>query len=658
MSLIAVNNLSLSFSGQTIFDKVGFQINNEDRIGLVGPNGTGKTTLLRILIGEISPDGGEVSKTRGVRIGYLPQDISRMSKGTLFASVLNSIPGKPERDQRLKKLEIDLDQTQDHDLQTTLAHQMADLHHEIDYYNTRFSPHKAEQILLGLGFSAESFDAPLNELSGGWKMRAALAELLFQEPDVLLLDEPTNHLDLPSVLWLEKFFLNFNHSLVLICHDRQFINNQVNRVISLEPEGLRNYTGNYDAYLAARREEESVLEKRALNQEQQVKEAKRFIERFRSKATKARQAQSKIKTLKKLEIVKTYKKRKVMHFSFPEVPRSGDVVLSIQGLTKSFGGRHLYQDLDLAVKRGERIAVIGKNGAGKTTLLKMIAGEISPDRGTIHFGHNVTMSHYAQHHTELLNENSTILEEVSQIVPNAGISFVRGVCGAFLFPGDDVEKPISVLSGGEKARVALARILVKPGNLMLMDEPTNHLDLLSSEVLAKALRDYNGTLVFVSHNQSLINSLATKIWDVADQKVEEYPGSLEEYIDHLDRNKNTPQVEAGEQKSADKSSTQKDHRDKKTAKEQRRIKAERRKLISQKLGPIKKELAKLERRIDELEKREKTVSRELSDPKIYQDIQQSEPLMIEYSKVKMELGELLKKWEYQQEMLEAAQKEL
>jgi len=347
-----------------------------------------------------------------------------------------------------------------------------------------------------------------------------------------------------------------------------------------------------------------------------------------------------------------------MHFSFPEVPRSGDVVLSIQGLTKSFGGRHLYQDLELAVKRGERIAVIGKNGAGKTTLLKMIAGEISPDRGTIRLGHNVTMSHYAQHHTELLNGHSTILAEVSQIVPNAGTSFVRGVCGAFLFPGDDVEKPISVLSGGEKARVALARILVKPGNLMLMDEPTNHLDLLSSEVLVKALCDYNGTLVFVSHNQSLINSLATKIWDVSDQKVEEYPGSFEEYIDHLNRNRDMLQGEAGAQKSADKSSTRQDNGDKKTAKEQRRIKAERRKIVSQKLGPIKKELAKIERRIDELEKREKTVSRELSDPKIYQDIQQSEPLMIEYSKIKTELGGLLKKWEYQQELLEAAQKEL
>lgn len=657
MSLIAVNNLTLSFGGRTIFNNIGFQINNQDRIGLVGPNGSGKTTLLRILTGEISLGATMVSVAQGVRIGYLPQDISKTAKGTIFDSVINSTPGKKDRDRRLKQLEYDLKQAENPEHQTKIAHQIADIHQEISHYDLRFSVHRAEDILAGLGFSNESFNTPLSELSGGWKMRAVLAGLLFQEPDVLLLDEPTNHLDFPSVLWLEEFLFNYKQSMILICHDRKFLNRQINRVISLEPEGLRIYTGNYDIYLEARQQEENVLEARARHQEQKVKEAKRFIERFRAKASKARQAQSKIKMLKKQEIIETYKKPNVMHFSFPDVERSGDMVVVIQGVRKTFSGQHLYQDLNLVVRRGERIAIIGKNGVGKTTLLKMIAGEIATNRGTIQLGHNVTMSYYAQHHSELLDERSTILEEVSKIVPNAGVGFVRGVCGAFLFSGDEVEKRVGVLSGGERARVALARTLVKPQNLMLMDEPTNHLDILSCDVLAKALQEYKGTLLFVSHNQGFINRVATKIWDISDGNVEEYPGTLDEYVDHVKRCKKAePDGKEGEKKKEE--AVKKPKTEKLTAKERRRIGAERRMIINQKLGPIKKELAKIELRIDELEKKEKNVSEQLADPETYQDTTRSEPLIGEYRDVKIELSQLMRKWEHQQENLEAGQKEL
>ncbi len=653
MSLIVVDSLSLSFSGKTLFDRIGFQINRQDRIGLVGANGTGKTSFLRLLVGEVSPDHGEVSKAHGVRIGYLPQDISKISQGTLLASVLNAIPGKMERDRQLKRLETNLEQEKDPERQTALSHEIAELYSEIDHMNTRFSPHKAERILFGLGFSVESFDTPLEELSGGWKMRAALAGLLFQDPDILLLDEPTNHLDVPSVLWLEEFLLGFNHSLVLICHDRKFLNSQINRIMSLEPEGFRVYAGNYDDYLAAHEEEARVLDSRVRNQEQKVKEAKRFIERFRAKSTKARQAQSKIKMLKKVEIVRTHKKRAVMRFSFPDVPRSGETALSIQGVTKHFGGRYLYQDLKLYVRRGERVAIIGKNGVGKTTLLKMIAGETPPDAGQIDLGYNVTLSYYAQHHAEFLNEDNTILEEVYQAVPQAGMSFVRGVCGAFLFSGDDVDKPIAILSGGERARVALARILIEPGNLMVMDEPTNHLDLISCEVLTRALEDYNGTLVFVSHNQGLINSLATRIWDISDGKVEEYPGNLEDYIDHIKRSEDSLPRPVREEKGPEKPGAKKDKGAIETPKDRRRREAERRKLINRELGPLKKGLAKIEERIDTLERLEKTLSDQLADPETYKDTQESKHLTIEYGGVKAELDELLRKWEYQHEMLEA-----
>ncbi|MDY7032734.1 MAG: ABC-F family ATP-binding cassette domain-containing protein [Thermodesulfobacteriota bacterium] len=652
MSLITINNLSLSFSGKRLFNSIGFQIGREDRIGLVGSNGTGKTTLLRILVGKVFPDQGDIYTTSGIRMGYLPQDISKVSQGALLASVLDSIPGKIERDTQLKKLERDLDREKDPERQTVLARNMANLYDEINYHNTRYSSHRAEKILLGLGFSLESFEVPLKELSGGWKMRAVLAGLLFQEPDILLLDEPTNHLDFPSVLWLEEFLLNFKNSLILICHDRKFLNRQINRVISLEQEGLRTYTGNYDAYLAAREEEERILQAEARNQEQRVREAKRFIERFRAKSTKARQAQSKIKVLKKIEIVETHKKERVMRFSFPEVQRSGDIAFSIRGITRSFTDKTLYKDLNLYVRRGERIAIIGRNGVGKTTLLRMIAGELSPDTGTIDLGHNVTMSYYAQHHTEFLDEKKTVLEEVYKVVPDAGMSFVRGVCGAFLFSGDEVEKRISVLSGGERARVALARILVKPGNLIVMDEPTNHLDLLSCEVLIKALEEYNGTLIFVSHNQELINRLATRIWDISDGKVEDYPGNLEEYIGHINYLKKTQEQEISEEDSMKQVPSGRQNNNKESAKSRRRRDAERRNLMYRELSPIKKELMEIEQRIDSLEKQEKTLSEQLANPKIYENIKESGPLMAEYGQVKKKLEQMLERWETQQEILE------
>jgi ATP-binding cassette subfamily F protein 3 len=656
MSLIVVKNLSLSFDKKIIFDKVGVQINKGDRIGLVGANGMGKTTLLRILVGDVFGNEGEITRTKGIRLGYLPQDITKISKGTLLASVLNAIPGKVEKERQLKEIEIDMAQEEDSERQTVLAQKAADLHYEIDYYNLQFSPHRAEQILIGLGFSSESFDTPVKELSGGWKMRASLAGILFQNPDILLLDEPTNHLDIPSVLWLENFLSRFNHSLILICHDRNFLNSQINCVISIEPDGFHVYKGNYDGYIKSRQEEEKVLTARARNQEQKVKEAKRFIERFRAKSSKARQAQSKIKMLQKEEIVKTYKKQKQINFTFPKVPRSGDNVLLIEEVGKSFGNDCLYQDVTLSVRRGERIAVIGKNGVGKTTLLKIIAEEIMPDRGVINFGHNVTMSYYAQHHAESLNDNNTILEEISNVVPDAGIGFVRSMCGAFLFSGDDVEKTIGVLSGGERARVALACILVKPGNLMLMDEPTNHLDIISSGILAEALKNYNGTLIFVSHNQWLIHQLSTKIWDISEKKLEEYPGNLEDYIYHL--NQNMPIFDAGEEKGNKKETKKKNNHSRESAKERRKREAGHRDTISREIKPIKNELTWIEERIDELEKREITLARELADPEIYKDIQKSMPRMDEYNEVKNEMEKLLKRWESQQESLKATQDKL
>jgi ATP-binding cassette subfamily F protein 3 len=654
MSLVTVLNLSLSFVGREILKEVNFQVEPGDRIGLVGPNGSGKTSLLRMIVGELPPDKGEIRIAKGARVGYLPQDVYEVLSGRLLQFVVDSVPSRLHLKEQLASLESSLGNHPDQQTQSRLAEQLAEVHQKIIDLDTHYPFHLAEKILLGLGFKPEEFERPMSSLSGGWKMRAALASLLYQSPDLLLLDEPTNHLDVPSVHWMEEFLQSYKGAMVLICHDREFLNRQSTRTISFEPEGMRFYNGNYEHYLRAREEEARVLEARVKHQEQKVKEAERFIERFRAKASKARQAQSKIKLVKKIELVETFQKRKSIRFSFPTVPRSGREVLSIQDLTKSFGSLTLYKDLSLRVMRGERVAIIGPNGAGKTTLLRLIAGEILPDRGQTALGHNVTMSYYAQHLSEMLAPNKTILAEVYQVVPHESVSFVRGVCGAFLFSGPDVDKAVGILSGGERARVSLAKILVKPGNFMVMDEPTNHLDLISSEMLIDALQNFDGTLLFVSHNQSFVNRLATKIWDIRDGAIVEYPGTLHEYFDHLAGKQAEAEVERDHREESEEDDTP-GRQKKKTL---RREKAQKRSVIAATLKPIQTKLRQIEERIDEMEKRKTELEQLLADPDFFKDKSKSVPLLNEYGELRKKLDELMGRWEYQQEQLETAKREL
>ena len=657
MSLINIIKVSLTFVDREIFSEIGFQVETGDRIGLVGPNGSGKTTLLRLLNGEVSPDKGEVRLTRGVRMGYLSQDVQETLSGPLLRSVLDAVPGRVELVRELAHTERALRDASGSETQSRLAESVAELHQKVSALDTHYPPHEAEKILMGLGFLTTDFDRPVATLSGGWKTRAALASLLYQRTDLLLLDEPTNHLDIPSVRWLEQFLQDFGGALVLVSHDREFLNRQVRRVVSFEPEGMRSYAGNYDFYLKAREEERKLLEAKARKQDQKVKEAQKFIDRFRSKATKARQAQSKLKLLKKIEMVETHKREKTVRFSFPEVSRSGRDVVSLRGIAKGFGGPPLYRNLDLTVLRGERVAIIGANGSGKTTLLRMIAGELEPDEGTVSLGHGVDMGYFAQHHSEMLNPANTILEEVYHIVPNQSLSFVRGVCGAFLFSGGDVDKPVSVLSGGERARVSLARLLVKPGNFMVMDEPTNHLDLSSSEVLIRALADYNGTLLFVSHNQSFVNTLATKIWDIRGGEVAEFPGNLNDYYRHLER----MEAEAGKAPSGRRAGDGgEDDPGQKAAsrKDQKRERAEQRRRVQDALKPLNAELERVETRIEELETRQGELEKVLADPDLFSDKERSVPLMKEYKKVREEQERLLVQWEKCQTKLEAARETL
>lgn len=670
MSLVTVINLSLMFLNRPLFEGVGFSVESGDRIGLVGPNGSGKSTLLRLITGGMAPDDGEIRIARGTLVGYLPQDVQESLSGPLLQAVVDAVPQRRQLRAELQEAEAALREADEPAGQARLAERLAELQGRIDHLEQTYPLHEAEKILIGLGFKQEEFSQPITSLSGGWKMRAALAGLLYQRPDLLLLDEPTNHLDIPSVHWLEQFLQSYSGAMVLVSHDREFLNRQVKRIISFEIEGMRVYSGNYDFYLKAREDEERALEAKARNQEQKVKEAQRFIERFQAKASKARQAQSKLKLVQKMEIVKTHKRVKTIHFTFPAPPQSGREVLRIEGLSKRFGAKTLYRDVTLGVMRGERIAVVGPNGCGKTTLLKMIAGELRPDDGTITLGHNVEMGYFAQHHSDTLDPHKTVLEEVYTVVPQETVSFVRNVCGAFLFSGSDVDKPIEVLSGGERARVALAKLLVKPGNLMVMDEPSNHLDITSSEKLIDALAGYQGTLLFVSHNQSFVNRLATKIWDVGPHGVTEYPGNLTEYYEHLERLEKmgrTPLSASGFAAAAApeigvsaalKPPESNGGQARPNRKDLKRERAERRRMISEKLRPIEADLAGIEMRISELEALQSDAEKRLADPEVFKDKIEGVRLLTQYNQARRDLTDLLERWEARQGELESAKAEL
>jgi ATP-binding cassette subfamily F protein 3 len=679
MSLVVLEDVTLFFADRMIFDEVNLRLGAHDRIGLVGPNGSGKTTLLKIIAGQQELDDGKVVTARGVRIGWLPQDLALTGGKTLRQFVVGSVPGRSELAGELAAVEAELavagDDPGRHDDLIELAERVAELHERQDHFDRFFSEHEALSILAGLGFADSDHDRDLGELSGGWKMRAVLAALLFQRPDVLLLDEPTNHLDLPSVAWFADFLKKYDRCFVLISHDREFLNEQIGRVVSLEPEGVRTYVGNYERYVEARLEEETILAGKARNLERQREHLTKFIDRFRAQANKARAVQSRIKMLDKLEDVESFQKRQVMRFAFPPTERTVSEVLKLDGVRKQYGDRVILPRVDLTVRRGERIGIIGVNGAGKTTLLRMIAGELPLDGGTIRVGQGVKVGYYAQHHADTLDVGATVMEVVQRASPTTPVPRVRSILGAFMFRGDDVDKPIKVLSGGEKARVALARLIVNPGNLMLMDEPTNHLDLESADSLARSLTTYDGTLVFVSHNRALIRTLATRIWNVEGGKVETYPGTLDEYLYSCAQRRQevaaAPPATSGKPAHRAPGSTgaaptpppatasalaaptarpvsAADDR------ERKRREAELRQRRARQLGPLEKQVAQLEERIAQLEAAQATRSGELADPAVYADDGRRRKLLDEYQRDQARLEELTGRWEHAAGELEAA----
>jgi ATP-binding cassette subfamily F protein 3 len=610
---------------------------------------------------------------RGARAGYLPQDVAALPDLPIVDAVLSAVPGRTALEERLAQTEAALAVAREAAEQLELSQALAELHEELDHFEEHFGRHRAERILAGLGFAEGDLGRPARTLSGGWKMRAALAGLLLQDPDLLLLDEPTNHLDVPTLEWFDAFLRGSRKAILLVSHDREFLNRQIGRVLALEPEGLRAYAGDYDDYKRQRAEEEERLQAQAKRQAAKRAQLETFIERFGAKNTKAAQAKSKEKQLERMEEVKLLETRATLRFRFAEAPRSGREVLRLEGVRKAFGARAVYRGLDAAVLRGERIGVIGPNGAGKSTLLKLAAGELAPDAGAVKLGHSVVAGYYAQHHFEraehedgavrtfgTLDPDRTVLDTLWDLVPDQGEAYVRGVAGSFLFSGDDVDKKVGVLSGGERARVALAKLLLVPANLLLLDEPTNHLDLDSSEALIEALKGYGGTLVFVSHNRSFVNQLATVIWEVKDGAIVPCPGNLDDWWYHqrqlaeaaADSSSLSPTGGEGRGEGADARSGSGEGAGK-SDKDRRRAEAEARNARYRLEKPLRDEIGQLEARIATLEQDEREATAALADPALYEDFARAKPFIDRQRAAKEELEALYAAWESAQEKLAA-----
>ena len=655
-TLATIHGVTLSLGGRTLLDGFAAQVHEGDHIGLVGPNGSGKSSLLRVLAGELEPDAGSVNTIDGARVGFLPQEITDFPDQPVLQFIYDSVLERPQLREALVSAEARLadcgaSDSDDEAALVTAAEEVADLHERLGVLEARFSEHEAKRILHGLGFSQSDHHRLLSELSGGWKMRAVLASLLFQRPTLLLLDEPTNHLDLPSVAWFSSFLRAYDQALFLVSHDREFLNEQVNRIVSFEPEGVRTFRGNYEGYLRQREEEREVLENRAKNLEREKAHLEQFVRRFRAKASKAAQVQSRVRRLEKMESVELHGRAQKARFSFPPTTRGARVPLRIDRLSKSYGEHLVLDQVDLSVDRGDRIAIIGPNGAGKTTLLRILAGEIDPSGGHVHVPGLSELRYFAQHHAEALGLRNTVFDEVMRTSDGSSAERVRSVLGALLFGEQGIAKRVSVLSGGERARVALAKLLVRPGNVLLMDEPTNHLDLETSEALTEALATFDGTLLFVSHNRTFIRRLATKLWVVNDRKVESYPGTLDDYLWSCHDRGASAATEVTVTPQARK-------KGRNARREQRKRDAEQRARRSREVEPLRKRVHALEAQIAELEETLARNTAALSDPELYEDAQKRDAVLESTKEAQAELDRALEAWSVAQERLAGLDNEL
>jgi ATPase subunit of ABC transporter with duplicated ATPase domains len=528
--MISLSNINKQYGRQLVFVDASFQLNPGEKVGLVGPNGAGKTTLFRMIVGEEDPDEGEVSVPKKLTIGYFRQDVEEMKGRSVLDEAIAGSGRAGDLHHQLEALQHAMeDPAQADDLDRILA-QFGEVQEEYEHLGGYTLEAQAREVLHGLGFQDDQIDGDVGALSGGWKMRVALARVLLGRPDVLLMDEPTNHLDIESIIWLEQFLKSFPGALLMTSHDREFMNRLVSKIAEIDSGEIISYSGNYDFYERERTIREANQQAAFARQQSMLAKEQRFIDRFKTHAAKAAQVQSRIKALDKIEKIELPKKRQVVKFDFRVPPRSGEMVAVIEDLDKSYGPRVIYKSFSLTIRRGERWAVMGRNGAGKTTLLKMIAGASEPDAGTVRLGASLNMGYFAQQSLDVLNPDLTVIEQLQNDFPQDGLGSLRSLAGAFQFSGDDVDKKIRSLSGGEKSRLAMARMLYNPPNFLVLDEPTNHLDLATKEMLVEKLKDFEGTMIFVSHDRVFLRGLGSRVLELGGDNPCVYPGSYIEYV--------------------------------------------------------------------------------------------------------------------------------
>jgi ATP-binding cassette subfamily F protein 3 len=654
--LLRLDAVTRSFGARTLFRDVSLAVYEGDRVGVVGPNGAGKTSLLRIASGEEAPDGGQVANGRGVRVGMLRQEIDPKQTHSVREEVASVLGHLDALEREIAQLESEMARhgRDGSEVSEELAHRYDRARAAFEFGGGFARAARVERVLDGLGFAEAARGRALSSFSGGWLMRVELAKLLLSAPDVLLLDEPTNHLDLPSIQWFEETLSEYRGAALIVSHDRTFLRRHATRVAELENGRFTVFEGGYDRFVRQKEELRVQLEAEARAQGRKIAQTERFIERFRYKASKARQVQSRVKALAKLERVELAPENKrAMRLRIPAPVRAGEVVLRLEGVHKRYGENVVYRGIDFLLKRGDRVALAGPNGAGKSTLLRIAAGVLPPDAGTRALGHNATVAFYAQHQRETLDPSRSVLAELESVANVADVPRLRGHLGAFLFSGDDVQKKVSVLSGGEKARLALAKMLLRPANFLVLDEPTNHLDVAACEVLEEALSDYSGTLLFISHDRAFINALATRVVEVREGVLHDHPGN---YDDFERRSAEAAAAQAGAAVPAAAAPAAAAQPAPPPASKQERIAArEREKERGKRHERARKKLAALEQEIAREEAALEQLAWRLGDPAVHRDGDAVRALEAERSETRGRVEALYRDWERVAAEIESAQ---